>query len=131
MTKRFEPVADKCGEIVEFVMSSADMPDDETDLFKIRLSVEEAVSNVVNYAYMQGEGWVEVGTGRTGELLAVTIKDAGKPFNPLGKPDPDITLSAEERGIGGLGIFLCKKMMDSVEYEYSDGCNILTMTKRV
>lgn len=128
MTKRFEPITDKCGEIVDYMMSSEDMPEDETLLFKIRLSVEEAVSNVVNYAYIHGEGWIEVGTSRDGNLLVITLKDSGKPFDPLGKPDPDLSLPAEQREIGGLGIFLCKKMMDSIGYEYSDGCNVLTMT---
>ena len=64
-----------------------------------------------------------------GANLIITLRDAGKPFDPLAKEDPDITLSAEERKIGGLGIFLCKKLMDSVRYEYKDGCNIFTMTK--
>jgi anti-sigma regulatory factor (Ser/Thr protein kinase) len=53
------------------------------------------------------------------------------PFNPLEKDDPDVTLSAEDRNIGGLGIYLCKKMMDSIDYRYEDGNNILTMTKKV
>ena len=53
------------------------------------------------------------------------------PFNPLDREDPDITLSAEEREIGGLGIFLCKQMMDSLNYRYEDGNNILTMTKKI
>lgn len=55
--------------------------------------------------------------------------DNGKPYNPLEKEDPDVTLSAEERGIGGLGIFMVKKSMDSLDYEYQDGKNILTIKK--
>ena len=133
MQKRFEPIVDKCGEIIEFLMASPDMPADEGLRFKIQLSIEEAVENVVRYAYDGGIGWIEVGTSLDVDdlLLTVELKDAGVPFNPLDKPDPDITLSAEERQIGGLGIYLCKKLMDSITYHYQDGCNILTMTKKL
>ena len=133
MKKRFEPIIDKCGEIIEFLMSSPDIPKDENLQFKIRLSIEEAVENVVRYAYDGGLGWIEVGTelDAEGVMLTILLKDAGVPFNPLDKPDPDITLPAADREIGGLGIFLCKKLMDHIEYRYEDGCNILTMSKRV
>ena len=57
--------------------------------------------------------------------------NSGKPFDPLAKPDADTTLSAEERDIGGLGILMVKKSMDDVVYEYRDGCNILTLMKRL
>ena len=132
-TKRFNPIKDKSGEIIEYLMSSPDMPDDEGLLFKIRLSIEETVENVVRYAYTDGIGWIEVGTSldNDGLTLTVVLKDAGKKFNPLDQPEPDLTKSAEEREIGGLGIFLCKQMMDSVEYQYADNCNILTMKKKI
>lgn len=131
MKKRFDPIFDKCGEIVDYLMSSPDIPDDESVQFKVRLSVEEAVENVVRYAYEGGTGWIEVDVGldKQHPSLIIELRDAGVPFNPLNKPDPDVTLAAEEREVGGLGIFLCKKMMDSVEYRYEDGNNILTMRK--
>ena len=133
MKKRFEPIIDKCGEIIDYLMSSPDIPQDEALQFKIRLSIEEAVENVVRYAYDGGLGWIEVGTelDPEGVMLTILLKDAGVPFNPLEKADPDVTLSAEDRQIGGLGIFLCKKLMDHIEYKYEDGCNILMMYKRV
>ena len=133
MKKRFNPIKDKSSEIIEYLMASPDIPKDEALEFKIRLSVEEAVENVVRYAYEGGIGWLEAGTSLSNDGLTLTIelRDAGTPFNPLDRPDPDITLGAEERNIGGLGIFLCKQMMDSIEYRYEDGCNILTMTKRI
>jgi len=133
MKKRFEPIIDKCGEIIDYLMSSPDIPQDESLRFKIRLSIEEAVENVVRYAYEGGMGWIEVGTelDPEGVMLSILLKDAGVPFNPLEKQDPDITLSAEDRQIGGLGIFLCKQMMDHIEYKYEDGCNILMMSKKV
>ena len=133
MKKRFEPIIDKCGEIIDYLMSSPDMPKDEGLQFKIRLSIEEAVENVVRYAYEGGMGWIEVGTelDPEGVMLTILLKDAGVPFNPLEKDDPDVTLSAEDREIGGLGIFLCKQLMDHIEYKYEDGCNILIMSKKV
>ena len=78
-------------------------------------------------------GWIEVGTDLDpdGVTLTIVLKDAGVPFNPLEKEDPDITLSVEDRKIGGLGIFLCKKLMDNIEYKYEDGCNVLIMSKKV
>lgn len=133
MFKRFNPIVDKSAEIINFIMSSPDMPSDDNLLFKIHLSVEEAVENVVDYAYEGGMGWLEAGTelDTSGLTLTILIKDAGVPFNPLEKEDPDITASAEERKIGGLGIFLCKQMMDEVSYRYENGCNILTMKKHL
>lgn len=131
--KRFNPIKDKSSEIIEFLMSSPDIPDDEVLQFKLRLSIEEAVENVVRYAYDGGIGWLEAGTSLDQDSLVLTIelRDAGVPFNPLEKEDPDVTLSADERKIGGLGIFLCKKMMDSIEYRYENGNNVLTMTKKI
>lgn len=131
MYQRFEPIAGIAGIIIDAVMDSPDMPQDPALLLKIRLAVEESVENIVNYAYENGSGYLEAATERSGSLLAITLKDAGTPFNPLDREDPDITLSAEERPIGGLGIFLCKQLMDSVEYAYRDGCNVLTLRKEV
>ncbi len=131
--KRFNPITDKSSEIIDFLMASPDMPFDEALRFKLRLSIEEAVENVVCYAYEGGIGWLEVGTSLDHDSLILTIelRDAGVPFNPLEAPDPDVSLPANERKVGGLGIFLCKKMMDSINYQYVDGNNVLTMTKRV
>jgi anti-sigma regulatory factor (Ser/Thr protein kinase) len=131
--KRFNPITDKSSEIIDFLMASPDMPSDEALRFKLRLSIEEAVENVVCYAYEGGIGWLEVGTSLDHDSLILTIelRDAGVPFNPLEAPNPDVTLPANEREVGGLGIFLCKKMMDSINYQYVDGNNVLTMTKRV
>lgn len=133
MKKRFNPIKDKSSEIIEFLMSSPDMPSDDALCFKLRLSIEEAVENVVRYAYNGGIGWLEAGTSLDQDklLLTIELRDAGVPFNPLEREDPDITLSAEEREVGGLGIFICKKMMDSLSYRYEDGNNILTMTKKI
>ena len=131
--KRFNPITDRSSEIVAFLMSSPDMPQDADLRFKIELSIEEAVENVVQYAYEGGIGWLEAGTSLDDESLILTIelRDAGVPFNPLEKEDPDITLGADERPVGGLGIYLCKCMMDRINYRYEDGNNILIMEKQI
>ncbi|MBO7628987.1 MAG: ATP-binding protein [Bacteroidales bacterium] len=133
MKKRFNPIRDKSSEIIEYLMSSPDIPDDDELQFKLRLSIEEAVENVVRYAYGGGIGWLEadIHFDQDALLLSIELRDAGTPFNPLEKEDPDVSQGAEEREVGGLGIFLCKKMMDSIEYRYEDGNNVLTMTKKV
>ena len=131
--KRFNPITDRSSEIVAFLMASPDMPQDEDLRFKIELSIEEAVENVVQYAYEGGIGWLEAGTSLDNKSLILTIelRDAGVPFNPLEKEEPDTGLTAEEREIGGLGIFLVRKTMDGMEYRREDGRNILTIRKKI
>ena len=99
----------------------------------ICVAIEEVFVNVAHYAYGDGEGDVTFNIGFDEESRNITFKmsDKGVPFDPLKKPDPDITLSAEERQIGGLGIFITKKTMDSVTYAYENGENVLTMIKKI
>ena len=99
----------------------------------ICVAIEEIFVNVARYAYEGGEGEVTLAIAFDSESRALTFRmsDRGIPFDPLKKPDPDITLSAEEREIGGLGIFITKKTMDSVQYTYENGENILTMIKKI
>ena len=96
---------------------------------QIPLAIEEAFVNVANYAYPQSKGEAEFTVEREGNAVKMVLTDSGIPFDPLAKDDPDITLSADKRNIGGLGIFMVKKIMDRVEYSYTDGKNILTMYK--
>ena len=99
----------------------------------ICVAIEEVFVNVAHYAYGEGEGDMTLGIGFDEKSRTITFRmaDGGVPFDPLKKPDPDITLSAEEREIGGLGIFITKKTMDSVTYAYENGENILTMMKKI
>ena len=99
----------------------------------ICVAIEEVFVNVAHYAYKDGNGNVEFNISFDEETRLVTFKmtDSGVPFDPLKKEDPDISLSAEERNIGGLGIFITKKTMDNVSYAYENGKNILTMTKKI
>ena len=99
----------------------------------ICVAIEEVFVNVARYAYPDGEGDVSLHVGFDAKTRTVTFRmaDKGVPFDPLKKPDPDVTLSAEERQIGGLGIFITKKTMDSLSYSYENGENILTMIKKI
>ena len=99
----------------------------------ICVAIEEVFVNIAHYAYGEGEGDMTLGISFDAESREITFRmiDKGTPFDPLKKPDPDITLSAEEREIGGLGIFITKKTMDSVTYAYENGENILTMIKKI
>ena len=100
---------------------------------QMMLAVEEIFVNISSYAYHPEVGQAEVGVDIDGDPPTVTIRflDQGRPFNPLEKPDADITLSAQDREIGGLGILLVKKIMDQVDYTYEDGRNILTIKKEI
>ena len=99
----------------------------------ICVAIEEVFVNVARYAYPDSEGDMTLHIGFDEQSRDVTFRmsDKGIPFDPLKKPDPDITLSAEEREIGGLGIFITKKTMDAVTYAYEKGENILTMIKKI
>lgn len=98
---------------------------------QIELALEEMFVNIANYAYEGRTGKAEVIFSCDNGVAEITLSDSGKPYDPLKKADPDTTLSAEERKIGGLGIFLVKKNMDNVAYRYEDGKNIFTMSKRI
>ena len=100
---------------------------------QIDIAVEEIFINIAHYAYHPGEGPATIRVDFEEDPLSVirTCVDHGTPYEPLAKEDPDVTLSAEERQIGGLGIFMVKKSMDDVEYEYKDGRNILTLKKQI
>ena len=99
----------------------------------INIAVEELFVNIASYAYEHGEGVAVVQVSVHEEPLSVEITfiDNGKQYDPLAKADPDTTLSAKERKKGGLGIFMVKKSMDNVSYEYKDGKNILTIKKNL
>ena len=100
---------------------------------QIDVAIDELFSNIARYAYdpVTGPATVRVDVDREPLAVRITFIDHGKPYDPLAKADPDVTLSAEARQIGGLGIFMVKKTMDDVRYEYKDGQNILTVEKRL
>ena len=100
---------------------------------QIDVAVEELFVNIAHYAYKpeKGNATIKVEVQESPLSVIITFVDNGVPYDPLAKPDPDVTLSAEEREIGGLGIFMVKKSMDDIKYEYKDGKNILTITKNL
>ena len=101
-------------------------------VFNLNLVLEEAVSNVILYAYPKEEHQtISLIARKKDNQLIFVLTDSGKEFDPTQAPDADITLSAEEREIGGLGIFITKKTMDTVRYAYENGENILTMIKKI
>lgn len=100
---------------------------------QIRISVEEIFVNVASYAYGSQVGKVTILCDVTGDppALVITFIDSGIPYNPLARTDPDVELHAEDRQIGGLGIYMAKKCVDDVSYEYKDGKNILVLKKKL
>ena len=102
-------------------------------MMQINIAVEEIYVNIASYAYGDNPGLAEIELehNEADNSVDITFKDSGIPYDPLAKEDPDITLSAEERSIGGLGIFMVKKSMDDVKYKHEGGKNILTITKKL
>lgn len=104
---------------------------DMSTTMKVTLAIEEAVVNVMAYAYPEGtKGDVSVNAVTDDEWLTFVIIDKGKPFNPTLSKEVDITLPVEERRVGGLGIHLVRQIMDSVSYERTDGTNVLILKKK-
>ena len=98
---------------------------------QIMIAVEEVFVNIAHYAYGGEPGMVVISYEVLADPPSVRIqfRDDGEPYNPLEREDPDVSRPAEERDIGGLGIFMVKKSMDRLEYAYEDGKNVLTLTK--
>ena len=98
---------------------------------QIDVAVEEVYVNIASYAYegKEGPSTIAIESIKDGTAVAITFIDEGIPYNPLAKEDPDVTLSAEERQIGGLGIYIVKKSMDATDYKRSDNKNIFRMEK--
>jgi anti-sigma regulatory factor (Ser/Thr protein kinase) len=104
---------------------------DKKQQINVNIAIEEVFVNISCYAYSGCAGDVTVSFSADKNKLVIEFADGGTPFNPLVKPDPDISLPAEKREIGGLGIFMVKKLMDDVSYRYENGKNILTLEKNL
>ena len=104
-----------------------------SDRYKIEVAAEEVFTNISSYAYNPEVGSASVRVEILNDPITVEISfiDNGVKYDPLARPDPNTSLSAKERKRGGLGIFMTKKFMDDVNYEYKDGQNILTLKKTV
>lgn len=122
------------GTVTEFVneqLEALDCP--MRAQMQINIAIDELFGNIAHYAYNPDVGDATVRVEVTEEPLAVVITfiDGGVPYDPLKAADPDITLSADQRQIGGLGIYMVKKSMDEITYEYKDGKNILSIKKKL
>lgn len=98
---------------------------------ELDIAIEELFVNIANYAYRPDEGAVTIQVDFHGDMVSVIFIDGGVPYNPWEREDPDISLSAEERQIGGLGVYMVKKSMNHVDYIHQDGKNILTIQKQL
>ncbi len=118
-------------EFVESQLEAADAP--MKAIMQVNVAIDEIFSNIVNYGYKKGPGPIDVQIviKENPKRMSLKFEDEGVPYNPLVKDDPDITLSAEERGVGGLGIYMVKNMMDNMTYRYENDKNILILEKNL
>lgn len=128
---RLEAKVDKLPVVIDFATGTLTDACPPKERMHIELVTEEIFVNIASYAYPEGGGSVVIRRdgGEGAEGLTLTFMDSGVPYDPLQRPDPDLTLSAEDRPIGGLGVFLVKKIVDEAHYEYKEGKNILTIRK--
>lgn len=129
-----EAVDDNLEKVTSFVDEILEMVECPVKVqMKIDIAIDEVFSNIAHYAYCPETGMVTVQVEVIREPLTacITFIDQGTPYNPLSVPEPDTSLSVEERQIGGLGIYLVRKSMDDVSYEYREGKNILTINKKL
>ena len=134
MNRTFPAKTENLPDILGFVEETLEVFDCPMKIqIPLCVAIEEVFVNIAHYAYGEGEGRVSLGIcmDEASRIVTFRMADQGIPFDPLQKPDPDITLSAEDRDIGGLGIFITKKTMDEVTYAYENGENILTMKKTI
>ena len=126
-----EAVTENLPQVQEFIEKQlqACKCDTKTQM-QISVAVEEIFVNIASYAYAPNIGIATIRM-EIGDEVRITFVDQGIPYDPLAKQDPDTTLSSNKRELGGLGIFMTKKLMDDVKYEYRDGSNILTLTKNL
>lgn len=128
VTSRPENLA-RIAEFIGEVTANFGMTEQET--YNIQMAVDEAVTNIIEHAYQAQEGPIEVVAERQGEDFIVILRDRGRPFDPTNVTEPDITAGLDEREIGGLGLYFMRKLMDQVDFRFSDeGWNELIMVRR-
>ena len=128
----FHPIRGKALDIIDAILHTEEVSSLGEAYGDIRLVTEELVMNIVDYAYPDGDNdFLDVEIERDEKHITLRFCDGGVPFNPLKQPSPDISLPMEQRRIGGLGLLIVIKKMDSVTYEYTDGKNVLTCNKDI
>lgn len=128
---QFRPIHGSLDEILDELMQSGEVSSHPSLSYTIRLVSEEIIVNIIHYAYAtEADAYLMLCIQDEDGVLSIEFRDGGKPFNPLERKEPDVTLPPEERDIGGLGIFLVREMMDEVDYIYADKENRLVIKKR-
>ncbi len=129
----FQPIKGRAKEILQAILQTPEVTScSRKDMMVFRLVCEELVVNIASYAYPDdAEGYIDVKIEKTDHRIVFCFRDGGVPFNPLEHKMPDTSQSWEQRGIGGLGIFLVLKKMDEVSYAYVDNENVLTIYKNI
>lgn len=129
---KVEAKLERLPEVLAFLDAELDAAECSPKIgMQLDIAAEEIFVNIANYAYTPDVGEAVICVTVTPELAEIIFRDRGVPYNPLAKPDPDVTKPAKQRRIGGLGIFMVKKSMDEMLYAHEDGQNILTMRKRL
>ncbi len=131
--KRFEALGENLEPVMEFLEENLEsLGCSFKEQQQMCIAVEELFVNIVNYAYPESAGPADLSVRKgADQMIEIEIRDSGIPFNPLEQQDPDITLLAEDRPIGGLGIYMVKKCMDEVTYQYKDRQNVLILKKKL
>ena len=119
------------GFVEEVGRQAADAGLSAAEITRMELCVEEVVVNIINYAYTENEGSLRMNCSKDSAEFVITIEDKGIPFNMLEKEDPNVDAPADEREIGGLGVFLVKELMDEVIYSRENGVNTLVLKKHL
>ena len=131
---RIEATLENLDDVLAFVDAGLEEQDCPIKVqMQLDVAVEELYVNIAHYAYAPGTGQavIEFDYNEDTGIVKITFKDSGTPFDPTAKADPDTTLSAAERQIGGLGIYMAKKSTDEMSYEYKDNMNILSIFKKL
>ena len=132
MEKIFNATDESLHEVLAYVEEQLDLHEcGMKQSMTIAIAVEEIFVNIAHYAYGEGSGLATIGMDFEDDDVIITFIDEGFAFDPLAKEDPDITASAEERDIGGLGIYMVKKSMDECTYNRIDNKNIFTIRKKI
>jgi sigma-B regulation protein RsbU (phosphoserine phosphatase) len=124
-----EPTMESIPQVAAFVEEHLEAFEVPTKIsMKLMVALDEIYSNIVRYS---GASEAQIRVSKEADTLQLIFRDDGKPYNPLDAEIPDVSASAQERAIGGLGIFMVRKMMDDMEYMYKDGHNVLTLSMKI
>ena len=132
LEREFKAEVNELPQVQEFFTSELrNIGFSKKEINQVLLVAEEIFINIAKYAYKEIIGNCNIKIHVDNNILECTFEDSGTPFNPLEKNDPNLNVSAQERNVGGLGIYMSKNIMDNIEYEYINNKNILKITKKM